>query len=53
MYIGENITKLCKNYYQFGNNNTYMVIKTNKLGQDNQIGCLDEGYLNLQQTDYK
>jgi hypothetical protein len=43
-YIGENITKLGENYYQFGNNNTYMVIKINKLGRDNQIGSLDVRY---------
>jgi hypothetical protein len=38
---GENVTKLGENYYQLGNNNTYMVIKINKFGRDNQIGFLD------------
>jgi hypothetical protein len=29
-YLGDNITKLCKKYYQFGNNNTDMVINMAK-----------------------
>jgi hypothetical protein len=41
-YLRENITNLCKNYYQIGNDNTDMVINITKLGRDNQIGFLDE-----------